>query len=159
MIWPFNKTNTGLDQAAATLNPFIAAALSDLEGQILSEQVRSRMLTECYIYGAIRYLASYDDMHPTSTGELMQIMLTRHFHADSQEVNNSMQYFSKLKNTNDLWEIRVSFGGNIFRILCFFDDGDIVLAAHGFTKKTQKTPAKEIRTAEMRKKEYEEDKE
>jgi hypothetical protein len=98
MKWPFNKTNTGLDQAAETLNPFIAEALSDLEGQILSEQVRSRMLTECYIYGAIRYLASYDDMHPTSTGELMQIMLTRHFHADSQEVNNSMQYFSELKN-------------------------------------------------------------
>lgn len=98
MIWPFNKTNTGLDQAAATLNPFIAEALSGLEGQILSEQVRSRMLTECYIYGAIRYLASYDDMRPASTGDLMQTMLTRHFNADSQEVNNSMQYFSELKN-------------------------------------------------------------
>ena len=98
MIWPFNKTNTGLDQAEATLNPFIAEALSGLEGQILSEQVRSRILTECYIYGAIRYLASYDDMHPTSTGDLMQSMLTRHFNADSQEVNNSMQYFAELKN-------------------------------------------------------------
>ena len=31
MIWPFIKADTDLDQAASTLNPFIAAALSGLE--------------------------------------------------------------------------------------------------------------------------------
>ena len=68
-----------------------------------------------------------------------------------------VEYFTKLPDTDDIWEVRATFGGNIFRILCFHDDGDIVLAAHGFTKKTQKAPAKEIRTAEARKKEYEQD--
>lgn len=98
MIWPFSKAATDIDQAASTLNPFIAEALSGLDVQLLHDQVRTRTLTECYIYGAIRYLASYDDMRPASTGDLMQNMLVRHFNADSMEVSNSLEYFSGIKN-------------------------------------------------------------
>jgi hypothetical protein len=98
MIWPFNKTDTGIDQAASTLNPFIAEALSGLEGQVFHDQTRTRSLTECYIYGAIRYLASYDDMRPASTEGLMQTLLARHFNADSIEVGNSLEYFSGVKD-------------------------------------------------------------
>ena len=29
--------------------------------------------------------------------------------------------FIKMVSTDDLWEIRVKQGGNIFRLLCFFD--------------------------------------
>ncbi len=98
MVWPFNKADTGIDQAASTLNPFIAEALSGVEGQVLRDQIHARMLTECYIYGAIRYLASYDDMQPASTGELMQTMLIRHFNADSAEVSKCLKYFSGIKD-------------------------------------------------------------
>jgi len=98
MKWPFNKADTGIEQAASTLNPFIAEALSSLEEQVLRDQIRARTLTECYIYGAIRYLASYDDMHPSSTGDLMQTMLVRHFKADSIEVSNCLKYFSGIKD-------------------------------------------------------------
>ena len=62
--------------------------------------------------------------------------------------------FKKLKSTKDLWEVRVRVGGDIFRILCFFDGTKLIVAASGFQKKTQKTPQQEIRTAEKRKKEY-----
>ena len=31
------------------------------------------------------------------------------------------QYLKKLVNTEDIWEVRVQFGGNIFRLLGFFD--------------------------------------
>jgi phage-related protein len=51
------------------------------------------------------------------------------------------QYLKKL--TSEIWECRIQFGGNIFRVLCFFDGADVVLT-HGFQKKTQKTPKNEI---------------
>jgi len=64
------------------------------------------------------------------------------------------EYLKKLVNTNDIWEIRIKSGNNIFRILCFFDKGNIIVLTNGFAKKTQKTPSKEIELAEKRKQEY-----
>ncbi|MBC8258068.1 MAG: type II toxin-antitoxin system RelE/ParE family toxin [SAR324 cluster bacterium] len=64
------------------------------------------------------------------------------------------QYFKKLVNTDDLWEVRVQAGSNIFRLLGFLDGKDIVILNHAFQKKTQKTPRKEIKIAEARKKDY-----
>lgn len=43
-----------------------------------------------------------------------------------------------------LYEIRIEFGGNIYRVFCCFDDGSLVILFNGFQKKTQKTPHKEI---------------
>ncbi|MCP2027952.1 phage-related protein [Flavobacterium sp. HSC-32F16] len=40
----------------------------------------------------------------------------------------------------------------------FFDEGKLVVLAHGFQKKTQKTPKKEIKKALKIKKEYENEK-
>lgn len=66
----------------------------------------------------------------------------------------SVKFLKKMAGTNDLWEIRVEYGGNIFRLLSFFDEGRLLIANHGFTKKTQKTPKKEIMIAEQRKNNY-----
>lgn len=99
MTWPFSKTNTKLEQAESTLNPFIFTALSQMNEQDLYNQPDTRALAECYIYGAIRYLASYDDMRPASAGALLQAMLSRHFDMDSNEVDNSMTYLSGIKNS------------------------------------------------------------
>jgi len=57
--------------------------------------------------------------------------------------------------TDDLWEVRVIFAGNIFRLLGGVDGTDKLVLARGFTKKTEKTPLQEIRTTETRKKIYE----
>lgn len=64
------------------------------------------------------------------------------------------QYFKKLTGTDDLWEVRVQFSGNIFRLLGFFDGGRLVVLTNGFAKKSQKTPANEIEIAERRKRNY-----
>jgi len=61
------------------------------------------------------------------------------------------QYFQKVVNTEDLWEVRVQFGGNIFRLLGFFENGTLLILTHGFAKKTQKTPAQDIALATQRK--------
>jgi phage-related protein len=67
-------------------------------------------------------------------------------------------YLKHMENTDGLYEIRVQFGSDIFRIFCFFDDGKLVVLANGFQKKTQKTPQKEIDKALKIKAEYESEK-
>ena len=67
-------------------------------------------------------------------------------------------YLKHLENTNGLFEIRVQHGSDIFRIFCFFDQGQLVVLANGFQKKTQKTPKKEIEKALKIKEEYENEK-
>ena len=63
-------------------------------------------------------------------------------------------YLKKLTNTKDIWEIRVQVGGNIFRFLGFFDNGNFIVLTNGFQKKTQKMPKSEILLSEQRKKDY-----
>ena len=46
--------------------------------------------------------------------------------------------------TDGLYEIRVEFQGNIYRVFCCFDEGKLVVLFNGFQKKTQKTPQVEI---------------
>ena len=57
-----------------------------------------------------------------------------------------------------MYEIRVQVGSDIFRIFCFFDEGQLVVIANGFQKKSQKTPQKEIEMALKIKAEYENEK-
>jgi phage-related protein len=64
-------------------------------------------------------------------------------------------YLKYLANTDGLYEIRVQLGGDIFRIFCFFDQGQLIVLANGFQKKTQKTPKKEIEMALKIKADYE----
>jgi len=53
-----------------------------------------------------------------------------------------------------IYEVRVEVGTNIFRVFCFFDEGQLVILINGFQKKTQKTPGNEIAAAMKIKKEY-----
>lgn len=64
------------------------------------------------------------------------------------------KFFKKLEATNDIWEVRIQHGNNIFRLFGFLDGNALVVLNHGFTKKTQKAPQKEIKIAEQRKKDY-----
>lgn len=64
------------------------------------------------------------------------------------------EYFKKLTGTSDLWEIRIQSGSDIFRLLGFMDEGELVILTNGFKKKSQKTPANEIKIAELRKTDY-----
>jgi phage-related protein len=63
-------------------------------------------------------------------------------------------YFTKLADSDDIWECRVQFGSDNCRILCFHVGGSVLVLTHGFMKKTRKTPAKEIARAETCKGEY-----
>lgn len=64
-------------------------------------------------------------------------------------------YLKHIEGTNGLYEIRVQSGNNIFRIFCFFDEGNLVIVINGFQKNTEKTPVNEIVLALKIKLEYE----
>ncbi len=64
-------------------------------------------------------------------------------------------YLKHIENTEGLFEIRVQQGSDIFRIFCFFDQGQLVVLANGFQKKMQKAPKQEIEKALKIKEEYE----
>lgn len=64
------------------------------------------------------------------------------------------KFFKLLQNTDGIYEIRVITAFKSIRILCFQDEGNLVVLTNSFIKKTQKTPRKEIRKAEKLKKEY-----
>jgi len=64
-------------------------------------------------------------------------------------------YLKHIENTDGLFEIRVQLGSDNFRIFCFFDQGQLVVLANGFQKKTQKTQKQEIEKALKIKNEYE----
>ncbi len=49
-----------------------------------------------------------------------------------------------------IWELRRTSDGNIYRVLYFFFTGRRIVLVHGFQKKTDKTPRREIEIAERR---------
>ncbi len=64
------------------------------------------------------------------------------------------KYFKRLVHTDELWEIRVDFASDTFRLLSFFDGKKLLILAHGFPKKKQKVPKQMIDLAKQRKKDY-----
>ena len=65
------------------------------------------------------------------------------------------ELFKKLDGT-DIWEFRTLYAGIGYRLLAFFDTAEeaLIITTHGFVKKTQKTPQKEIERAKEIRKEY-----
>ena len=59
-----------------------------------------------------------------------------------------------IEGKKGLYEIRIEFSGNIYRVFCCFDEGSLVILFNGFQKKTQKTPVGEIEKAERLMNEY-----
>mgnify|MGYP005840784287 CR=1 FL=1 len=64
------------------------------------------------------------------------------------------KFLKYLTGTNGLYEIRIEYQSNIYRVFCCFDDGKLVVLFNGFQKKTQKTPQNEINKAEQLMKDY-----
>jgi phage-related protein len=65
-----------------------------------------------------------------------------------------IKFFKYLDDTDGIYEIRIITTFKNIRILCFFDKGELIVLTNCFLKKSQKTPRKEIKTAEKLKKEY-----
>lgn len=64
------------------------------------------------------------------------------------------KFLKALESTDKIYEVRIITTFKSLRILCFFDEGNLVVLLNCFVKKSQKTPKKEIKLAEKLKKEY-----
>lgn len=65
-----------------------------------------------------------------------------------------VKFLSPMTGYEGLYEVRVEYESNIYRIFCCFDKGKLIVLLNGFQKKTQKTPKKEIEKAMRLKQEY-----
>lgn len=74
--------------------------------------------------------------------------------------STDMELFKKLKG--EIWEFRTLYNKSYFRLLAFWDKSaeiqTIVVATHGFVKKSDKVPQSEIDKAERIRKQYFENK-
>ena len=68
------------------------------------------------------------------------------------------KFLKHLEGSDGLYEMRIKVGGDIFRIFCCFDKGNLVILFNGFQKKSDKTPRQEMERAEKLKQQYYEDK-
>lgn len=64
------------------------------------------------------------------------------------------KFFKSITGAKGLYEIRVKYESNIYRIFCCFDEGKLVVLFNGFHKKTQKTPPKALNKAVILMQEY-----
>lgn len=71
------------------------------------------------------------------------------YNIDLAEKNNDPRLFKKLDN--HIWEFRIRFNNTQIRLLAFWDKTNnqetLVFATHGFIKKVNKIPLKEIEKA------------
>ena len=79
------------------------------------------------------------------------------YNIDLAEQTNDPRLFKKLQN--DIWEFRTKYAGLQIRLLAFWDKSNnketLVIATHGFVKKVDKVPGKEIdRAVRLRNKYY-----
>ena len=64
------------------------------------------------------------------------------------------KFFKHITDSNDLYEIRIELGSDIYRVFSFFDKGRLIILLNCYQKKTQKIPKKELELAEKLKKQY-----
>ena len=46
------------------------------------------------------------------------------------------KFYKKLENTDEIYEIRIITSQKSFRLLCFQDEGNLIVLTNGFIKKT-----------------------
>lgn len=65
-----------------------------------------------------------------------------------------VKFLAPMSGYEGLYEVRIEYQSNIYRIFCCFDEGKLVVLFNGFQKKTQKAPKEEIEKAMRLKNEY-----
>jgi phage-related protein len=64
------------------------------------------------------------------------------------------KYFKHITGSKGLYEVRLEYGSDIYRVFCCFDEGLLIILLNGFKKTSQKTPLPEITKAEKLKEAY-----
>ena len=65
------------------------------------------------------------------------------------------KHYKNLSHYPGLWEVRVDFGTNGYRVFYFYHVGNTVILLHAFPKKTDETPAGDLAIALKHKEDWE----
>lgn len=95
------------------------------------------------------FLEFYQNQNPKIKGKIQYV-----FELIKQVDRVPDKFLKHVTGTNGLYEIRIEYQSNIYRIFCCFDEGKLVVLFNGFQKKTQKTPQGEIAKGEALMKDY-----
>lgn len=103
----------------------------------------------------IAYKGYYQEfMKKLSEKEQMKIRRALLLFSDTERIpSHFIKYIE-----DDIYEFRVNYGNNEFRIFFIYDGEKLVILFNAFRKKSQKTPRNEISKAKRLKKEYYEEK-
>ena len=125
----------------------------------------------CYgVVNAIRLALDVKQKHPNENIYLLGMIVHNQYIVDALEnlgiktidkkVLEKINYVFEIIETHErisaklvkhiesgLFEIRIEYQSNIYRIFFCFDEGKLVVLFNGFQKKTQKTARKEIEKA------------
>ena len=97
-------------------------------------------------YFATQFLKDADDFISQLDPKVIKKIL---YNIDLAEQTNDPKLFKKLQN--DIWEFRTRSSGLQIRLLAFWDKSKeletLVIATHGFIKKVDIIPSKEIKRA------------
>lgn len=78
------------------------------------------------------------------------------YNIDRAKLHNDKELFKKLKG--EIWEFRTLYNKTYYRLFAFWDKTEkaetLVISTHGFIKKTDKIPDKEIERAELLRQKY-----
>ena len=89
-----------------------------------------------------------DELSPKMRAKMLDKI--RYLH----ELGQALRFPHSRHLEDEIYELRAQAEGNISRILYFFVIGDKAVLTHGFIKKTQNTPPKEIKKAEKYRRQY-----
>lgn len=92
--------------------------------------------------------------------EFLEELPEKHRAKAFHEIDLLSQFGIKLKQPHakhieeDLWELRIKYSSDISRIFYFIPVKKKIVLLHGFIKKTEKTPPKQIKVAKERMVDY-----
>jgi len=99
-----------------------------------------------FLTGALEFL---DEVEPDAAKKII-------YNIDKASYTLDPELLKKL--SGEIWEFRTRFRNKQYRLLAFWDKSDsrntLVICSHGFIKKSQKVPDKEIRKAQEIRNEY-----
>jgi len=97
------------------------------------ERIRNVIVYKRYLYDFVNSLSS------KTKNKVIQIL---YLLTVAEKI--PAKFFKHIEGTDGLYEIRVEYSSNIYRIFCCFDEGKIIVLFNGFQKKSQKIPHNEI---------------
>ena len=113
----------------------------------------SKMARREYIRTIVAYKEYFKNFKRTVSQQVIDKFYEIFLYIMTMEVIPSI-YFRSVEGVKGLFEIRVEEGGNIYRVFCCLDEGNLVILFNAFQKKSQKTPQSEIEKAKRIMKAY-----